>query len=338
MAGITNLTSANAIAFSRKIISAKYRAHARDKRRPISRAALRLREFERIFADRYGRYLPDDDAGRDDLWLAFNQIPGIEACVEWARIWAPWLPHDDAMALAEQITATPRWPKARAMGEQLGLTDAERKALNIRTIRPIDVTDAELIERSKQVKRDRKALKRKIARAAKPAPASQTKPWESEGINRATWYRRKAKSTGKQRATKHVPHNTVSFTGDRNSRTTPPANAVGTTYPKSIRLEVVDGAAGVGNTSRRFKTRFPTSMRLSKAARTYALESGFEPQKIESMFAIFRLFNVGKRSYSADWDEVWLNWVDREVDIYNENCDRQEKRRRRDQWFDRLAG
>ena len=59
-----------------------------------------------------------------------------------------------------QITAAPQWLKARPMGERLGLTDYERTALKIRTIRPIDVTDACLAERRKQKDRDRKALRR----------------------------------------------------------------------------------------------------------------------------------------------------------------------------------
>ena len=35
---------------------------------------IRLRELERIFQSRYGRFLPDDDSGRDDLNLIAHHI------------------------------------------------------------------------------------------------------------------------------------------------------------------------------------------------------------------------------------------------------------------------
>jgi hypothetical protein len=35
---------------------------------------IRMRELERIFARRYGRLLPDHDAGRDDLIVAAHHI------------------------------------------------------------------------------------------------------------------------------------------------------------------------------------------------------------------------------------------------------------------------
>jgi hypothetical protein len=326
---VAGITSANVVAVRRRLVAAKYKAHARDMRRHRPRpplAALRLSELERLYTARWGRQLPDDDAGRDDLLLAFNHISGIDSCIEWAMAWAPWLSRDDATALAEQITAAPQWLKARPMGERLGLTDYERTALKIRTIRPIDVTDACLAERRKQKDRDRKALRRQLARAAKPAPASQTKPWEAEGIDRATWYRRKAKSAGQKRATKSVRSNTESFTADGNCRistpdrigaTTPPAKAVGT-HSKTIWYEVVDGVAVVGDDRKRFKTRFSTSMRLSTEARQYAIDACFEPAEVDLMFETFGYYNIAKRAYSLDWDAVWRNWVDREVDIQNE--------------------
>jgi hypothetical protein len=37
---------------------------------------VRLREIERLFAARYGRTPPDDDAGRDDLLIATHTIAG----------------------------------------------------------------------------------------------------------------------------------------------------------------------------------------------------------------------------------------------------------------------
>jgi hypothetical protein len=67
-------------------------------------------------------------------------------------------------------------------------------------------------------------------------------------------------------------------------------------------------------------------MRLSKEARAYALAARFEPEKVDLLFEIFRSWNLAKRTYSNDWNSVWLNWVDREVDIANEQHDRDRRR------------
>ena len=154
MAGII---SPEVVAVRRRFIAAKYRADQRDKRSPkppFSRSSHRVRELERLYRSRYGRHLPDDDAGRDDLELAFNQIARVDACIKWAIRWAPWLPREEAKALADQICAAPQWLKALPMGERLGLTDAERTSLEIRTIRPIDVAENDLAERRRRKVRD----------------------------------------------------------------------------------------------------------------------------------------------------------------------------------------
>ena len=337
-------TSPNVITVRRRFIAAKYKADERDKRSPKPSYSLskgRVGELERLYGARYGHQLPDDDAGRDDLVLIFNHIANVDACIRWAAKWAPWMPSHIATALAEQVMNAPQWLKAGALGERIRLTDAERTRLKIKTIRPIEaMTDEALAKLRKRKDRERKALNRQINRTTKPAPASQTKPWESEGIDRATWYRNRAKSRRK-RATKRVRNNTVSITADRKSRTgpiavtKPPANAVGTPIPSKTVWVGVDGAAVVGNSSRQrqFKTRFPTAMRLSKEMKAYALDACFKPDKIGRMFEMFRDFNLGKRSYSSDWSQVWFNWVDREVDLVNEQYDRERRRA----YFERRA-
>jgi hypothetical protein len=322
MAGITSN-----VAIRRRTIAAHYQALARDKRprdssQRFSLSPLRLSELQRLFVHRWGVRLPDDDAGADDLVLAFHQIAGggfnvINRCIKWAIVWAPWCSHADAAALATEIAAQPRPLKARALGERLGLTDRERTALKIQTIRPIDMTDGELVERSRQKERERKAGKRRLERAAKPPHVSHTKPWESEGISRATWYRRKEKTGSQKRETKSVRPISYLITADGICLTKPPAKAVGTPL-KTIWDQGVDGNAVVGNPGKRFKTRFPTSLRLSKEARAYALAACFDPAKVDLMFETFGYYNIAKRAYSLDWDAVWRNWVDREVDIHNE--------------------
>src|SRR4051794_16491709 len=65
----------------------------RRKRRRASRPKfvnIRKAELERLFADRYGRSLPDDDAGRADLRLMADHLCqlGTHHFVGWARVWA----------------------------------------------------------------------------------------------------------------------------------------------------------------------------------------------------------------------------------------------------------
>ena len=116
------------------------------------------------------------------------------------------------------------------------------------------------------------------------------------------------------------------FSVTESGAATPPAIASGTPK-KSIRLVRVEGEALVGGPSRKWKTRFPTSMRLNREQIAYAREAGFEPDKIRTMFEIFRDHNIAQRTYSPDWDKAWLNWVDREIVIMNAWYDRQRQRR-----------
>jgi hypothetical protein len=400
VANLKDRTS-NAVNIRHRFIAAKYKAHARDKRPPkrgYSLTAQTLNQLERLFRSRWGSHLPDDDAGQDDLRLALNYVRGIEAKIAWAAKWAPWLSREDAEELTEEIAAAPRWLKARALGERLGLTDRERTALDIDKIRPIDVTDAELAERRRQDDRERKRRKRQAARAAKPAPASQTKPWEAEGISKRTWHRRRAKPGNRKRGTKSVRDNLETLTADGICATTPPAIAVGTPAAEPIGLVPaligtnsestaarVDGAAVGGNpdseaettitlsdlidylATRGFgageaaeiahkgfrlgiesvkpksetenpscplKTRFPTAWRLSKEQREYARSAGFTAAQIDNMFEHFHNWNLAKgNTWSDDWERVWFDWVDREVDFVN----KWHERERRRAYFERRA-
>jgi hypothetical protein len=80
----------------------------------------------------------------------------------------------------------------------LGLTTADRAMLKIRTIGPIDSTVAERKEarRIKSIER-----KRTIRRATGTIPIAERvrnsvnsqAPWKAEGINRSTWFRRRAR-------------------------------------------------------------------------------------------------------------------------------------------------
>jgi hypothetical protein len=151
---------------------------------------LRVGELERIFADRYGAHLPDDDAGRDDLWIALQHLAlGADAvgrCQRFIKQWAPWMPEQEA---EEKMTAAIDKPyrfRAETLGKRIHLTDAERWKNGIKTIRSIDQGETPRLRKTRK-QRERRA----DARAKRPPPLTASKPWEAEGICRRTWERRR---------------------------------------------------------------------------------------------------------------------------------------------------
>jgi hypothetical protein len=192
------------VAIRHRLIAAKYRAAARDRGTPPRRllAGLRGREIERFLIDQYGRQLPDDDAGRDDLQLAMTVIiAGRRDGEQWARafsaVWAPWLGQAEIDGMLGDILAMPPWRlaevlNAAALGRALGLTHAVRQRLRIRTIRAADVTAEQTAAMKRERDRQYQVIRRAEQRAARTAPLSRSKPWEAEGISRRTWERRRA--------------------------------------------------------------------------------------------------------------------------------------------------
>jgi len=96
----------------------------------------------------------------------------------------------------------------RALGKQLGLTNAEREQYKVCTIKPFDKTEAELRAIRLAKKRERERLRRR-ERGAK-ARASIGKPWLSAGISKSAWYKRRANETerGRHRETERGRHET----------------------------------------------------------------------------------------------------------------------------------
>ncbi len=182
-------------------IARKYSA----KRKPGQLLAiLRKHDLETLFTDRYGDTLPDNAAGRNALFVAFHHIvnmakfpdPALKACA--AKL-APWIDDDELESLIVKVFAKPmRW-KAATLGEVFGLTDADRTRLKIKTIRPIDKSDAERKAVAKAKDREYQAAKRRAAGATSRKEylatnnLSQAKPWEAEGISRRTWETRRKK-------------------------------------------------------------------------------------------------------------------------------------------------
>ena len=166
---------------------------------------LRLGDLRKLIRHRYGPTLPDDDAGREDLaellkpvsldpWQPARKMANV------IEVAAPWMDAEEGGQLIDWINRLPArelWPTARALGERLNLSAAERERLRTWTIHPADMTDAQMAEHRRAKARARMRCKR-LEAGAKPREVylanalSRLRPWESEGISRATWFRRQA--------------------------------------------------------------------------------------------------------------------------------------------------
>lgn len=168
---------------------------------PSLLALLRLSGLERLWTVRYGGVLPNDDAGADDLWIAAQLIRQrrgdiVAKVVAWARVWAPWCSAEEAAALAAHVVKRPYNFTADVLAEKIGLTYAERQALGIKTIGSTDVGPAERERLRRQRSRANEKKKRRdkgvMSREVYEQSSNESvRPWEDEGISRATWYRRR---------------------------------------------------------------------------------------------------------------------------------------------------
>ena len=338
-----------------KTIQTQNRFHRRSR---YSRNRHRLREIEKTIGDRHGIVPETDDA---DIYLiaaatCFVRIarengkrPAREPFAFWCEKWAPHVDEDEPADIFDQASSHSPLRTDDDWGRLLRVSDAERTRQRHTTIGGYDFDRKSRLKRSRANKRERGRLHAAEKRRAKGAiPRAQylagslscTKPWEKFGISRSTFERRRKAGiafdaspsphplTGNGRRTCVKPDSQARTTTPDESLATKPTD-VGTPTQKSIELARVDRAAGVGNPNRQsrpLKTRFPTSMRLSRDLKAYAVAAGYEPEKIQRMFETFGYHNLAIGSYSRDWTAVWLNWVDREVDIMNERHDRDRRR------------
>jgi len=162
---------------------------------------LRLGNLRKLFRDRYGPTLPDDDAGREDLRELLLPISvGSHADIKMLNaieVWAPWIEQKDADAIIAQINLMPirqRKPTARVLGERLQVTNGERERLKLWTIAPCDMGDSMPWWRKfkdRERKRRVRQLQGRQSRAAYLAKRTTSKeqPWRALGISRASWYR-----------------------------------------------------------------------------------------------------------------------------------------------------
>ena len=121
---------------------------------------------------------------------------------------------DEAGQLIDQINRIPAYQRkrtARELGERLRVSNRERELLKLKTIKPFDMTDAQLKEQRKAKDRARKRYARRRA-GSKPREASlaKVKPWEAKGISRRTWFRRRSKACSTNSSAKQECHGTNS--------------------------------------------------------------------------------------------------------------------------------
>jgi hypothetical protein len=134
---------------------------------------LRCGALLKLFRHRWGHVLPDDDAGRSDLWeLVMNVSLTVSASDKKVRsvieIWAPWMQPVEAEGLIEHVkmlTIYERTPTAKLLGERLRVTNAERTALKLWPFKPIDATDDELAAERKARRNERRRAKHGRTRA-----------------------------------------------------------------------------------------------------------------------------------------------------------------------------
>ncbi|MCK1707622.1 MULTISPECIES: hypothetical protein [unclassified Bradyrhizobium] len=173
--------------------------------RKFSMAPVRVAEFDRLLDHRYGRVLPDDDAGREDAKIMVHHLvqiggttlPHVRAGA-WLARRAPWMRPAETEALVAAALAKPLRYRADTMGKLVRLTWAERKKLKIGTIWAFDITRAEAAAEIALIKRKARRDRRR-AKGVKPrheyeaAAIGHGKPWIAQGVSKATWYRQQAK-------------------------------------------------------------------------------------------------------------------------------------------------
>jgi hypothetical protein len=172
----------------------------RRNRRAGPKTYVRPHDLERVFRDRYGATLPDDDAGRDDLFIMANHLAHFDApdkrIASWVRRWAPWHGEEETAALIEAVLVRPMKWTADKLGQRLRFTDADRDRLGITTIGGFDCLKDKREARRRKLNNAAKRLNRAEAGAAPHATsAEQTKPWLALGISRRTYYRNRANGT-----------------------------------------------------------------------------------------------------------------------------------------------
>src|SRR5262249_5438404 len=217
---------------------------------------------ERIIDHRHGGRIPDtDDADimlrqvadcfAYMLWKKFGQTK-LPDLIDRLELWCERRAPDVQMGLLQSAARRARYrhrlDNSDTCGQHLRLSYVERTKLRIKTIGSYDVTRAERTKLAKDRRRDRNRKRQAGKRAAAGAlprttylanSLSAARPWEAEGVSRATWYRR-------HRETSPSPHLLASMQGDgpvSDARVACPVSP-GDGLPRSTRKHFTDRPRG----------------------------------------------------------------------------------------------
>lgn len=185
-------------------VAKRYRKAAkRQRRHPLSLAAIRLSELTKLLDHRYGKMLiPETDDGLLAARVMVHHIGRLRDAPRrisaWLATCTPWMPMAERERLIAEVSATPlRWSADR-LGWRLRLTSAERSTLRICTIAAIGSSPDErrAARAAKQRERDerRRRATGQVSRSEYLARCHQQTPWEAAGVSRSTWYRRLAQT------------------------------------------------------------------------------------------------------------------------------------------------
>jgi hypothetical protein len=103
--------------------------------------------------------------------------------------------HDERQELVERIAEKPRWYKAKTLGRLMRLTEEERARWGIDSIWAFTWTDADVRERDRATRRQRKQTTRRRQGAVpreeyEATSKSRTEPWKALNMSRPTYYRK----------------------------------------------------------------------------------------------------------------------------------------------------
>jgi hypothetical protein len=108
----------------------------------------------------------------------------------------------DASECDELMEDVARWPqtwRAGPLGQELGLVEADRQRLKIRTIAAIDMTaeerrQAARLRRRQHMRNKRRAAGAKLRADYEANRINKQKPWIAAGISRRSWYRHRTRN------------------------------------------------------------------------------------------------------------------------------------------------
>ena len=163
---------------------------SRKARPKVNRLPIRVSNSKRLLADKYGSHLPDTEDARHDLLPHVHHLVLLRG-PERARCEALRLLPELTEAEIAGMIRDACWWEDDELGVYLDLTDADRTRLKITTIGACDCLRAERLKRRKRNRRDADRARRAKA-GAKPQKqsAARRRPWDAEGISKATHYRR----------------------------------------------------------------------------------------------------------------------------------------------------